>query len=413
MVGQSSLTEDVDALFACHPGMLADPYAVYHRLRTADPVYQHGPVRLLTRYADIAAVLRDPRFSSNRNQGSQRRAALDRVTEPTRTQMREMMDFTGLWMLMVDPPDHTRLRGLANRAFTARRVDQMRERIQQIVDTLLAPVAGVGAMDVIADLAYPLPVIVIAELLGVPPDDRDRIRRWSDAAAIFIGSNFRNIAEMHQSVAEFRVYLHDIIAQRRATPGNDLLSAWVVASDDGERLGEEEVLAMCVLLLAAGHETTTNLIGNGVLALLRHPDQLARLCADPTLIGAAVEEVLRYDSPVQGTARIATTESVLGETAVQAGDTLVLLLGAANRDPAQFAAPDRLDIGRRENKHLSFAHGPHFCLGAALARLEGQIVLGTLLRRCQNLHLAAEPVAWRENMLLRGLHTLPVTFTAM
>ncbi len=410
MITTATLQDEVQALFAGRADLVADPYPLYHRLRAASPVYPVGPQYMLTRYADIAAILRDPRFSSDGNKGSRRRAALAALTEPAATQMREIFELIGLWMLFSDAPDHTRRRALANRAFTARRVEEMRSRIQMLVDGLLDSVAGAGKMDAIADLAYPLPVIVIAELLGVPVEDRDLIRGWSNEMALFFGANFRNVAEMHRSLCDFRFYLRDIIARRRATPGDDLLTALLQVTDEGAHLNEEELLGLCLLLLFAGHETTTNLIGNGLLALLRHPDQLARLRHDPTLIGPAVEELLRYDSPVQGTPRIATEEIALGETVIQPGQTLLLLYGAANHDPERFPEPGRLDLTRADNKHLAFAHGPHFCLGAALARMEGQIALGSLLRRAPDLGMATETVEWRPNFLMRGLKALPVEF---
>ena len=409
MVGEPVSPEEVDALLACRPDLWADPYPIYHWLRAAQPVYPTGVTVVLTRYADVAAALRDQRMSSNRNRGSMRLAFLDGLAEPERTQFREMMEFTGLWMISNDPPDHTRLRALANQAFTARRVAQMRERIQGIVDDLLDAVAARGAMDAIADLAYPLPAIVIAELVGAPREDRARIKRWSDVVATFV-DGFSNVGAMHQTIAEFRVYLLELAAQRQAEPRDDLLTALVQAEEDGSRLTQEEVLAMCVLLLVAGHETTTNLIGNGLLALLRHPDQLALLREDPALIRPAVEELLRYDSPAQVTVRTPLEDVEVGGTPVPAGVNLDLLLGAANRDPAMFPDPDRLDITRQENKHLAFAHGPHFCLGAPLARLEGQVALGTVVSRFSQLQLAAQQVQWRANFLLRGLTSLPVTW---
>ncbi|MGH2410833.1 MAG: cytochrome P450, partial [Chloroflexota bacterium] len=403
MISTVTLQEEFQALFAGRADLVADPYALYGRLRNENPVYPIGPQYVLTRYSDIAAVLRDPRFSSNGNKGSRRGAALAALTEPAASQLREIFALTGLWMLFSDAPDHTRRRTLANRAFTARRVDGMRQRIQRLVDELLDAVAGTGAMDVIADLAYPLPVIVIAELLGVPVEDRGLIKGWSNEMALFFGANFRNVAEMHRAMSEFRVYLRDLVAQRRTAPGDDLLTALVQATDEGDRLSEEELLGLCMLLLFAGHETTTNLIGNGMLALLRHPAQLALLRHEPSLIGSAVEELLRYDSPVQGTPRIVTKPMTLGRTAVQPGQTLLLFYGAANRDPERFSEPDRLDITRRDTKHLAFAHGAHFCLGAALARMEGQIALDALTRLAPDLHLAGGAVEWRPNALMRGL----------
>ncbi len=402
---------EFQALFAGRADLLADPYSLYHRLRSENPVYPIGPQYVLTRYSDVAAVLRDPRFSSNGNMGTRRGAALAALAEPAATQLREIFELTGLWMLFSDAPDHTRRRALANRAFTARRVEEMRQRIQRLVDELLDAVAEAGTMDVIADLAYPLPVIVIAELLGVPVEDRELIKGWSNEMALFFGANFRNVAEMHRAMTEFRVYLRDLVARRRIAPGDDLLTALVRATDEGDQLSEEELLGLCMLLLFAGHETTTNLIGNGLLALLRHPDQLALLRHDPALIGSAVEELLRYDSPVQGTPRIATEAMTLGGTVIQPGQTLLLFYGAANRDPERFPEPDRLDITRRDNKHLAFAHGAHFCLGGVLARMEGQIALGTLARLAPDLRLIDQEVEWRPNALMRGLKALPVRFS--
>jgi len=242
-------------------------------------------------------------------------------------------------------------------------------------------------------------------------EDRDLIKGWSNEMALFFGANFRNVTGMHRSLNEFRAYLRDLIVQRRAAPGDDLITGLIQVTGEGDHLSEEEMLGLCMLLLFAGHETTTNLIGNGLLALLRHPDQLALLRQDPTLIGGAVEELLRYDSPVQGTPRIVTEEMTLGETVVQPGQTLLLLYGAANRDPERFPDPDRLDITRRDNKHLAFVHGAHFCLGAALARMEAQIALGTLLGRAPDLRMACEEVEWRPNALMRGLKALPVRFS--
>jgi cytochrome P450 len=411
MIADPTLQDEFLAAFSGQAPYVADPYPLYHRLRTANPVYPVGPQYLVSSYAAVSAILRDPRFSSNGNLGTRRQAAVAALPEPAATLMREINQATGLWMLFSDAPDHTRRRAVANRAFTARRIEQMREHIERLVEGMLDAVVRAGAMDVIADLAYPLPVIVIAELLGVPAEDRDLIRDWSDQMALFFGANFRNVAEMHRALTEFRVYLRAIIADRRAAPRDDLLTALAHAADDGAHLSEDELLGLCTLLLFAGHETTTNLIGNGLLALLRHPDQLERLRQDPALIGPAVEELLRYDCPVQGMARVVTEEMVLGDTIFHPGQTLLLLYGAANRDPERFPEPDSLDITRTNNKHLAFAHGSHFCLGAALARMEGQIALGAMLRRLPDLRLAVDQVTWRPSLLMRGLAALPVAFT--
>jgi cytochrome P450 len=270
-------------------------------------------------------------------------------------------------------------------------------------------------MDVIRDLAYPLPATVIAEMLGVPHADRERFKQWSDDTTALAGNLPGNLPECVlrravEGMRELRAYFAGIVAQRRVEPRDDLISALVKAQEEGDRLNEAELLANAVLLLNAGHETTTNLIGNGMLALLRHPDQLRRLREDPTLIPTAVEELLRYDSPVQFTSRVLKADLSLGGKQLRAGQTALLLLGAANRDPAQFPDPDRLDVGRADNKHLAFGLGSHFCLGAPLARLEGRIVFETLLRRLPGLRLAQPAPVYRPNFNLRGLEALEVAF---
>ncbi len=390
------------------PEVRADPYPLYDFLRAWDPVHwsEEAARWILTRYADISAVLRDGRFSA------------DRATQFMRLLGAEEREHLGALeaglarqLLFIDPPDHTRLRRLVNAAFTPRVVERMRARIQEIVDDLLDAVAPRGRMDVIADLAYPLPSIVIAEMLGVPPADRDRFKRWSDDLAAFIGLSpalVESARRAQGSMLEFADYFREIIAARRAQPGEDLLSALIAAEAQGDVLSEEELLANCILLLAAGHETTTNLIGNGLLALLRHPDALARLRREPDLIRSAVEELLRYDSPVQATARLAKADVEVGGRTIQAGQGVVLLLGAANRDPEQFPDPHALDLARADNRHLAFGAGAHFCVGAPLARLEGQIAIGTVLRRFPDLRLVDAPLAWRESVAFRGLESLPV-----
>ena len=314
----------------------------------------------------------------------------------------------------LDPPRHTRLRLLVNKAFTPRTVEELAPFIRAFVDKALDAAAARGRMELMADLAFPLPATVIAEMLGVPPEDRDRFKQWSDdstAAAANLPSNLspevvrKSIAGME----ELQNYFRGIIAQRRAEPRDDLISALVKAQEEEDRLSEQELLANSVLLLNAGHETTTNLIGNGTLALLRHPDQMRRLRDDPSLLPSGVEELLRYDSPVQFTTRILKADLELGGKVLRAGQAVLLLLGAANRDPEQFPDPDRLDVGRPDNKHLAFGHGPHFCLGAPLARLEGRILFEALLRRTPGMRLDGPPPRYRQNFNLRGLEALPVS----
>jgi cytochrome P450 len=297
-------------------------------------------------------------------------------------------------------------------AFTPRVVEDMRSHIGSIVDDLLDAVEANGSMDLIGDLAYPLPVIVIAEMLGVPPEDRDQFKQWSDRLVAGLDPLVTRdvLALADEAVAELRDYFAPLFVARRAEPRGDLISALVGAEEEGERLNEEELYATCILLLAAGNETTTNLIGNGTLALLRHPDQCVLLRDDPSLIESAVEEMLRYDGPVQLTSRVAMEDVWISGTRIAAGEFAVAILGAANRDPLQFADAASFKVAREDNRHAAFGHGIHFCLGAPLARLEAQIAIPRLLERMPNLQLAESKPVWRETTVLRGLKRLPVTF---
>ena len=388
------------------PEFHADPYPFYRRLREKEPVHQ-SPMGfwVLTRYEDCVAVLRDQRFGREEFQqmlssvygGDSEKPQLPRS------------------MLFRDPPDHTRLRALVSKAFTPRMVETMRDHIQEIVDRLLDRVQGAGRMDLMEDLAYPLPVTVICEMLGVPVDDHGSIRGWSaDIArsldAIGLPSDADIVERGRVARRALADYFRRLVPQRRARPQQDLLSGLIAAEEQGDKLSSDEVIAMCLLLFIAGHETTVNLIGNGTLALLRHPEQLRTLQAEPALIGNAVEELLRYDSPVQRTARITNTEAEVAGQPMPRGTMVITALGAANRDPAQFPDPDVLDVTRKDPRHISFGFGIHFCLGAPLARVEGQVALGTLLRRMPNLALAESNPEWRESSVLRGLKRLNVTF---
>ena len=388
------------------PEFNANPYPFYHRLREADPVHE-SPLGfwVLTRYDDCVMALRDQRFGRAGFEGF-----LDQVYGGATEQDRLPRS-----MLFRDPPDHTRLRALVNRAFTPRVVDGLRPRIQAIVDDLLDRVERTKAMDVISDLAYPLPVLVISEMLGVPAGDNDTIKQWSaDIArsldAIGLPADAGIVERGRAGRRALGEYFRGLIPERRKNPRNDLLSLLLAAEEQGDKLTEGELLATCVLLYIAGHETTVNLIGNGLLALLRHPAELERLRKDPSLIQSAVEELLRYDGPVQRTARTTNTEMEIGGKKIDKGVMVVPLIGAANRDPAHFPDPDRLDVARPDNRHIAFGFGIHFCLGAPLARLEAQIALGTLARRMPGLALATETPEWRESQVLRGLQALPVTF---
>jgi len=384
------------------PGFRDDPYPVYHRLRAEDPVHHH-PMGfwVLTRYDDVARVLRDARFG----RGGFGEILRARFGE-------EGVDRS---MLFRDPPDHTRLRALVNRAFTPRVVDAMRPRIQAIVDGLLDGLAGAGRMDLIADFAYPLPITVICEMLGVPAGDQREFRAWSaDIArsldAIAMPGDPAIVERGNAARRALSDYFRVLIDERRRAPRADLLSDLIAAEEQGDRLSEQELMATVLLLFVAGHETTVNLIGNGMLALLRNPGELRRLRAEPGLATSAVEELLRYDGPVQRTGRVAAEEIEIGRTTIPKGGLVLSILGAANRDPAHFPEPDRLDLARADNRHLAFGVGIHFCLGAPLARAEGQIGIGALARRLPRLALATDRPAWRDATALRGLAALPVTF---
>ncbi|HEU5194031.1 MAG TPA: cytochrome P450 [Methylomirabilota bacterium] len=388
------------------PEFHADPYPFYRRLREKEPVHQ-SPMGfwVLTRYEDCVAVLRDPRFGREEFQQMLTNVYGDDSEKPHLPRS----------MLFRDPPDHTRLRALVSKAFTPRMVETMRDHIQEIVDRLLDRVQAAGRMDVIEDLAYPLPVTVICEMLGVPVDDHASIRGWSaDIArsldAIGLPSDQGIVERGRKARRALAEYFRRLVPERRARPQQDLLSGLIVAEEQGDKLSSDEVIAMCLLLFIAGHETTVNLIGNGTLALLRHPEQLRKLRAEPGLIGNAVEELLRYDSPVQRTARITNTEAEVAGQPMPKGTMVITALGAANRDPAQFADPDVLDVTRKDPRHISFGFGIHFCLGAPLARVEGQVALGTLLRRLPKLALAETNLEWRESSVLRGLKRLNVSF---
>jgi pimeloyl-[acyl-carrier protein] synthase len=387
------------------PEFHANPYPFYRALREEDPVHQ-SPLGLwvLTRYDDAVMVLRDPRFGRE-GMAKLMEARLGLTQDASRSRD----------MLSQDPPDHTRLRGLVSRAFTPRVVEVMRPHIQEIVDALLDRVEGAHAMDVIEDLAYPLPVTVICEMLGVPAGDQDVFKHWStdiarslDAAVLPVGSDA--IPRGRDARIALAEYFRGLIATRRKNPKADLLSALIAAEEEGNKLSEGELVSTCMLLLIAGHETTVNLIGNGLLALLQHPDQMRALRNDPALIQTAVEELLRFDGPVQRTGRMTTTDVEIGGKHVAKDSVVVSVIGAANRDPAHFSDPDRLDISRKENRHIAFGFGIHFCLGAPLARIEGQIALGALVRRLPGLKLVSDTPEWRESSTLRGLKTLPVTF---
>ncbi|MFP5319230.1 MAG: cytochrome P450 [Acidimicrobiia bacterium] len=391
------------------PENRADPYPFYHWLRENDPIrHAVDGSWILSRYADGAAVLRDPRFSPS--PAHLREGAVEGAENHPVRQVGTSL------MMFLDPPDHTRLRSLVSKAFTPRMVEMMRSRIQALVDEVLDASLPAGEMDVVADLAYPLPVAVICDLLGVPPFDRELFRQLSsDASRLLDGGALDKAAQERGMVAGMQLfqYFTDLVEQRRPQPGDDLLSAMIAAEEAGDRLSHAELITTATLLFVAGHETTSNLIGNAMLALLRHPAELRRLRDDPSLIRTAVEEFLRYDSPVQYIARITTADVQVGGVPIPAGEQLILVVGGMNRDPDQFPDPDRLDVGRPEkaNRHLSFSAGIHFCLGASLARMEAQVAIGTLLRRTEDLRLLTTEPKVRDHFVLRGVHELRVGFS--
>ena len=379
-----------------------DPYPVYAALRERDPVHRSGLMNawLFTRHADIDTILRDHRrFGSDPRKGN--------LSRRQRANLPADEEFT---MLFLDPPDHKRLRALVNKAFTPKAVNALEPHIRKLLGALLDEIDDPAGFDLMQVVAQPLPVIVIAEMLGVPPEDRAQFKVWSDQRARTlepsIDARERALAETaNQSLNE---YFRPIIEERRAAPKDDIVSALAQAEEEGDRLTEREMLNMLRLLLIAGNETTTNLIGNGVLALLRHPDQLQRLREDPSLIPSAVDELLRFDSPVQTDFRRVLEDCEVNGFPLKKRDNIVVLLGAANRDPDVFEEPDRLDVGRGDRSHLSFGRGIHHCIGAPLARLEGRIVLEVLLERFSQISLRGENPRFRNSIVLRGLESLPV-----
>ncbi|MPZ97716.1 MAG: cytochrome P450 [Dehalococcoidia bacterium] len=382
-------------------GFHQDPTADYTRLRTKDPVHYSELLRgwVISRHEDIDAILRDhKRFSNdNRNASDLQFEGSDAIDQRS--------------MLGLDPPDHTRLRSLVNQAFTPRAIEAWRPRIEETVDELLDAIGDARRFDAIEALAVPLPIVVISDLLGIPREDRARFKAWSDRVARTLEPTITptELAEAMEARDELRAYLDVIVRERAREPREDLVSVLATAEEAGDRLTQDEVLATLILLLVAGNETTTNLIGNGLYALLGHPEQMRWVREHPERVDVAVEELLRYDSPVQTNARTALADVEIGGKVVRKGQQVILLQGAANHDPAQYAEADRLDLARGDRSHVSFGRGIHHCLGAPLARLEGQLIFPRLLARYPDLHLAsgAKP-RFRDQVVLRGLRSLEV-----
>jgi len=389
------------------PDVLADPYPLYHRLRSEDPVHWDPflHVWVVTRYKDVVQVLRD--FSADRTPTPEQLTAmgLDSLNPIASVMVKQM--------LFMDAPAHTRIRSLAAHAFTPARVQVLREHIREITDRLLEPLLDAGRMDVIAELAEPLPCIVTAEMLGVPVEDHRQLKLWSQDFAEMLGNFQHNpdrVPRILRTVEEMTSYFRAAMRERRALSREGLVSALMNAEVEGDRLTEDEVIANCIVTMVGGQETTTNLIGNGVLSLLRNPAELERLRGDLTLIPSAVEELLRYESPSQHTGRLAPADLELGGRRIRKRQAVIAVMGAANRDPERFPDPDRLDLTRQDNRHVAFGWAAHFCFGAPLARLEGQIAFDAMLSRMPDLALEPGPLVWRTNLGLRGLKALPVTF---
>ena len=397
------------------PEFIADPFPVLAELRRRDPVHWNDSLGgwVLTRYQDVREGLRDQRLSADRI-----RPFLDHLDGAERAQIAELGDTLAMWAVFTDPPVHTRLRGLMNKAFTTRAIEGLAPNIQAIVDELLDAVVTEGRMDAIRDFAYPLPATVIADMLGVPRRDVDSLKQWSDDLAAFVLTSRANPDRYRlaaRSIREMVAYFEELVAMRRREPGDDVTSGLIAAHQAGDRLSVAELVANSILMLFAGHETTTQLIGNGLLALLRHPDELARLKAqrhDRAAVRNAVEEMLRFDGPTLASVRVVDQPFEIDGKQLTAGERVFLFNAAANRDPAVFPEPDRFAIDRPEAaRNVAFGYGLHFCIGAPLARLEGEIAFAALLDRLDELTLAQPTLDWSDSLNVRGVHALEVAFT--
>lgn len=389
----------------------ATAYEYYAALRAEAPVIEvrlpnKHAAWLVSRYDDVAALLKDPRLVKNRHsaQGSRPFSRAPGMFRFLQALERNMLD--------VDPPDHTRLRGLVHLAFTPRLVERMRNRVQDLSERLLAAAQARGRLDLIADYALPIPLTIISEMLGIPPQDRGRFHRWS--SAVVAATAAPNPIRLLPAIWRFVRCLRRVIASKRERPADDLISGLVQAEEAGDRLRDDELVAMVFLLVIAGHETTVNLIGNGALALMQYPREMERLRADPQLDATAIEELLRFHSPIEVSSERYASEPIdIAGIRIPGGALVYGVLSSANRDERQFENPDQLDIARQKNRHLAFGQGIHYCLGAPLARLEGQIAIRTLLDRVPGLRLARPEarLSWRKGLNLRGLETLPVAWS--
>lgn len=413
VTASSRSSERLDAALSLYhlldPEILANPYSLYQRLRSEDPVHWDPFLHawVVTRYRDVVHVLHH--FSADRTPTPEQLNAMGlSALSPIALVMMKQM-------LFLDPPAHTRLRSLASSVFTPGRVRVLRSHIQQIADTLLDEIMDRhrGQMDVIADFAEPLPAIVTAEMLGVPIDDHRQLKTWTADFAEMLGNfqhNPDHVPKVLRTLEEMLEYFRGRVRELRVHPRDGLIHSLLTAEINGDRLSEEEVIANSIVTMVGGQETTTNLIGNGLLTLLRHPAELQKLRKDPELIPSAVEELLRYESPSQHTARMAPSDLELGGRHIKKRQAVIAVMGAGNRDPERFPEPDTLDLARTDNRHLAFGWAAHFCFGAALARIEGQVSFATILRRMPQLALQGAPLQWRTNLGLRGLLALPVTY---
>lgn len=410
MTTQSKLA---DPLTPMSPDFLQNPYPTLDKVRAECPVLwsEKGKYWLVTRFAEGNSILRDLHYEKEGMKPPMTISLLLHLIPGAS----ELTNSVGHWMLRKDPPDHTRLRTLVNKAFTPSTVKELRPRIQELTDQLLDEAAAKGEIELVSEFAFVLPVTVIAELLGIPAKDRDLFHRWSKTLTEILeprpSINPQRLTKASAANHEMIEYLRPLVAERRKAPKDDLLSALVAAEQEGSKLTEEELLSNCVLMLVAGHETTVNLIGNGVKALLQHPDQLKLLQDDPSLIVNAVEEFLRYDSPVQIVRRIASEDMELGGQKIKKDQMLVIVLGGCNRDPEVYAEPNKFDITRKDIKHLSFGQGIHHCLGATLARAEAEIAISTLVKRFPAMRLKTDELEIKEPFALRGVKSMPISLT--
>jgi cytochrome P450 len=390
--------------------ILRDPYPTYRRFLKDDQILHSVPYGgrgwAVFRHAACSSLIRDPRLSARRVG-----AAFLALPPERRAEFGEFARMLTLWLLFIDAPEHSRLRKLMNRGFCPAVAEGLRPRIEAIVDRMLEPMRHASETDILRAIAYPLPVRVIAEMFGVPETQHERFIPWSDAIGMFLGNPQRTVQQTQaaqEAALALTEFFRGAVAERRRQKGSDLISLLLDIEEDGEVLTEEELYAQCVMLFGAGHETTRNLIGNGMYTLLRHPEEMAELRKNPELIRSAVEELLRYESPVQFAGRIASEEMEIGGVRVRQGQAIVFMLGAANRDPQQFKDPDRLDLKRSNNPHLAFGVGEHFCIGNQLARLEGQVAILKMVQQFPRMRLTTQRPEWASNYGLRGLKALPV-----